>query len=69
MAYGIIIQGEDRPDIVYENGTTRGGLHCGDCIDMLVEEWVSARIEYDNEWVVVIKNKKYPVPYGSICKE
>jgi len=40
----------DRYDIVYFDGGYYGGLHCGNCFDLwLGDEWVSARIEADND--------------------
>lgn len=31
-----------------------GGLHCGDCLDVLLEgEWVSTRIEMGDDWYLV----------------
>lgn len=69
MAYGFIFQNNDRPDIVFEDGTIRGGLHCGDCIELYIGKWTAARIEYDDGWLVVIHGEKQPIPYGSRCKE
>lgn len=31
-----------------------GGLHCGDCLDVLLEgEWISTRIEMGDDWYLV----------------
>jgi hypothetical protein len=36
-----------RYDILFEDGSEYGGLHCGDCLDLLTAEgWKPTRIEY-----------------------
>lgn len=31
-----------------------GGLHCGECMDVLIDgEWKSTRIELDDDWYLV----------------
>lgn len=69
MAYGILMHGNNRPDIVYTDGTIRGGLHCGDCIEIFIKEWILARIEYDDSWIIIVNGRKEPVPYGCRCRD
>ena len=36
-----------RLDIMYQDGTRYGGLHCGDTLDALIDDrWHSTRVEY-----------------------
>jgi hypothetical protein len=36
-----------RPDIIFRDGTSHGGLHCGDTLDVMIgDKWRRARIEY-----------------------
>ena len=40
----------ERYDIVYPDGNYYGGLHCGNCFDIFLrDEWISVRIEADND--------------------
>ena len=45
---GILIKLNDRPDIIFENGTFYGGLHCGECLSVFKENvgWVPVRLEF-----------------------
>lgn len=61
---GILIQIDDRPDIVFDNGTLYGGLHCGECFHVYMNQWISVRLEYSDKWVVYYGGKKCPVPFG-----
>ena len=65
---GILIKLNDRPDIVLENGTFYGGLHCGECLSIFEEDigWIPMRLEYTDDWVLVTgsRGKTVPVPYG-----
>lgn len=61
---GILIQLDDRPDIIFDNGTFYGGLHCGDCFYVQMNQWINVRLEYSDEWVVYYRGKSYPVPFG-----
>ena len=61
---GILIQLDDRPDIIFDNGTFYGGLHCGDCFNVQMNQWINVRLEYSDEWVVYYRGKRYPVPFG-----
>ena len=65
---GILIQNGDRPDIAFDNGTLYGGLHCGECFRLYDGEWLSARLEYDACWILLIDGQAVPVPYGSTVK-
>lgn len=51
----------DRYDILFDNGTTYDGLHCGECFEIYIEkEWKSTRIEYGSYWFLVgIKNREF----------
>lgn len=66
---GILVFNNGRPDIAYKSGTMYGGLHCGDCVNCLVDgTWKVARIEYCDDWVVVCDGKVMPVPFGRIIE-
>lgn len=41
----------DRLDILFEDGSSLGGLHCGEQLDVLIDhKWVPTRVEYDKDW-------------------
>ena len=44
----------NRFDVLYEEGNSYGGLHCGTTMEVLInDEWVPTRIEYGNDWYLV----------------
>ena len=44
----------NRFDILYEEGNSYGGLHCGTTMEVLInDEWAPTRIEYGNDWYLV----------------
>lgn len=44
----------NRMDILFDDGETYGGLHCGTCLDAKVDgQWVPTRIEYSDKWFLV----------------
>lgn len=65
---GILIKLNDRPDIVFEDGTLYGGLHCGECLSIFEEKmgWIPVRLEFTDDWVLIdgSRAKSIPVPYG-----
>lgn len=61
---GVLIHNGDRPDIVFDNGALYGGLHCGECFDVYVNQWISVRLEYLDDWIIVCEGKSYPLSYG-----
>lgn len=65
---GILIKLNDRPDIVFEDGTLYGGLHCGECLSIFEEKmgWIPVRLEFTDDWVLIdgSRAKPTPVPYG-----
>lgn len=69
---GILIKLNDRPDIIFENGTLYGGLHCGECFSLFEADtgWVPVRLEFIDDWVLVDSSsaKPLPVPYGDHVK-
>lgn len=65
---GILIQCDDRPDIVFDNGTLYGGLHCGECFDVYCNRWLSVRLEYYDNWVIIYRGKAYPIRYGTLVR-
>lgn len=67
MAFGILFPGNDRPDIVFSNGSTYGGLHCGDCFEIFWDEWLPARLEFEQDWILIVRGQKYPMRYGCLC--
>jgi len=51
----------ERMDILYEDGTREGGLHCGETFEVKIgREWIPTRIEMSwntDEWYLVgVKN-------------
>lgn len=43
-----------RYDIRFSTEEYYGGLHCGDCIEVLVNgEWIPTRIEMGEQWYLV----------------
>lgn len=62
---GILIFNDDRPDIVLEDGTLYGGLHCGDCFRYYEAGWSDVRLEYTDSWVLVQNGKYRQIKYGS----
>lgn len=44
----------DRMDIIFKNGDTYGGLHCGTCLDVKIKgQYIPTRIEMGKEWYLV----------------
>ena len=44
----------NRFDVLYEEGNSYGGLHCGTTMEVLInDEWAPTRIEYGNDWYLV----------------
>ena len=44
----------DRFDIHFDDGKYYGGLHCGECLDVRLNEvWVPTRIEMSEDWYLV----------------
>jgi hypothetical protein len=45
----------DRIDFRYDiDGTTEGGLHCGQCFDVKIKgKWIPTRLEMSDEWYLV----------------
>lgn len=47
-------RGSGRYDIHFKDGSYYGGLHCGECLDIRLNEvWVPSRIEIDDDWYLV----------------
>ena len=56
MKKGILIydSSTNRFDVLYEEGNSYGGLHCGTTMEVLInDEWIPTRIEYGNDWYLV----------------
>lgn len=63
MEYGTLYfdSNSQRYDILYDNGKTYGGLHCGNGFDVKIKnEWIHTRIEMTihDEWYLVGINEK-----------
>jgi len=44
----------DRMDILYDDGTTEGGLHCGVCLEVKINgRYKPTRLEKSDEWYLV----------------
>lgn len=53
---GTLVYGEEsgRYDIRFSLEHYYGGLHCGECFDVLIgNRWVHTRIEMDERWYLV----------------
>lgn len=47
-------ESNDRMDICFSDGSTHGGLHCGECFDVMIDgEYVPTRIEMGKDWFLV----------------
>ncbi|MPM86448.1 hypothetical protein SDC9_133537 [bioreactor metagenome] len=47
-------EGNDRMDVCFSDGSTHGGLHCGECLDVKIDgEYMPTRIEMGTEWYLV----------------
>ena len=64
--YGTLIEIENRPDVIFENGTLYGGIHCGECFQILLDKWYAVRLELRDDWVLIYKDQVFPISYG--CK-
>lgn len=56
MKHGVLIfdNESDRYDILFDTNERYGGLHCGECLEVFVNnEWKSTRIEYGENWYLV----------------
>lgn len=43
----------DRMDILYDNGDVLGGLHCGETLDVKINDvWIPTRIEMAQEGAI-----------------
>ena len=64
---GILIYNEkiSRPDLVLSDGSLLGGLHCGDCLEVWINgQWLTARLELEDNWVILSKDAVCKLPYG-----
>lgn len=62
---GILINTESRPDIALDDGRLWGGLHCGECFSCLfTDAWVPARLEFQDDWILIIEDHMMPIPFG-----
>ena len=44
----------NRFDVLYKEGYSYGGLHCGTAMEVLInDKWIPTRIEYGNDWYLV----------------
>ncbi len=66
---GTIVLIGDRPDMLFENGTQYGGLHCGDCFQYYNGKWLDVRLEYRDNWILVQGGEPLPIVYGSKIKK
>ena len=64
---GILIYNEiiDRPDLVLPDGKLLGGLHCGDCLEFLVDGLLATgRLELTEDWVLILDDTFLKPPYS-----
>ncbi len=67
MRYGKLIYniGSRRLDVLFNDGSTLGGFHCGDLLDVLLDNcWISTRVEYDEDWYLHGLFQKGRIPVG-----
>lgn len=67
MEYGKLIYDNEcnRLDVLFDNGGTLGGFHCGDRLDILQDnEWVPTRVEYDEDWYLFGLYQSGKIPVG-----
>ncbi|MCG9969169.1 DUF5348 domain-containing protein [Pelotomaculum terephthalicicum JT] len=67
MEYGKLIYDNEcnRLDVLFDNGGTFGGFHCGDRLDILQDnEWVPTRVEYDEDWYLFGLYQSGKIPVG-----
>lgn len=58
-----------RPDLVLPDGNALGGLHCEDCIEVIIDGAPQIeRIEMDEDWFVIIYCIPCGIPYGQTIK-
>jgi hypothetical protein len=44
----------ERMNVLYNDGTTDGGLHCGQIMDVKINnKWIPTRIEMSDDWYLV----------------
>lgn len=56
MKVGTLVpqQGTDRMDIRFSPNDYRGGLHCGEALDVKIKgKWIPTRIEMGKDWYLV----------------
>lgn len=64
---GILIYNETtgRPDLVLPTGKLLGGLHCGDCLEIWVDDLLATgRLELTEDWVLILNDTFLKPPYG-----
>lgn len=66
---GILIFDGLRPDITFYNGTTYGGLHCGDCFLCFTDEkWSLVRLVWNDGWTLWENGCVRTIQYGARVK-
>ncbi len=66
---GTLFFNGDRPDILFEDGTTYGGLHCGNCLQYFQNgNWSDVRLEYDACWYLICNQQAQGIQYGTQVK-
>ena len=56
MKQGVLVVDNEsgRMDIRFGMEEYYGGLHCGECLDVLIDnEWVPTRVEMSDDWYLV----------------
>jgi len=67
MIHGELIYSQelDRLDIKTESADTIGGLHCGECIEVLLDGvWYPSRVEYGDDWYLYNLYEAGKIPQG-----
>jgi hypothetical protein len=67
VIYGKLIYSPelDRLDIKTESTDSVGGLHCGDCIEVLLDgTWHTGRVEYGDDWYLYDLYEEGQIPRG-----
>jgi hypothetical protein len=67
MKYGKLIYDNDsnRLDVLFDDGSTLGGFHCGNCLDIQLDsKWIPTRVEYDKDWHLYRLYQSGQIPVG-----
>ncbi len=68
MKYGVLVYNAeiDRLDLLVADGSLLGGFHCGDSLDVQINDamWVPTRIERADDWFLMGLYRSGQIPVG-----